>query len=153
MVHNLVNTPLEGCRYECVHEESSSLCFNYAVPNSLDHTHVFPTCSQPPISPEYSLDAPIDNPKICDSIVHLGYKGKMFNMLGENVVNFLSLGYFCAYDASLDPYCIFLVDAPRKVIWNTFFTFSLDFSIGFALLNRALTFFTVIIFLLSYCHV
>ena len=35
MVHNLVNTPLEGCRYECINEESSRLCFNYAFPNSL----------------------------------------------------------------------------------------------------------------------
>ena len=107
--HNLVNTPLEGSRYECVHEESSSLCFNYAFPNPLDHTHVFPVYSEPPISLEYSLDAPIDNPKICDANNGLGYEDNMFNMLGGNVDNFLSLGYFCGYDASLYPYCIFLV--------------------------------------------
>ena len=97
-----------------MHEESSSLCFNYAFPNPLDHTHVSPTCSQPSISPEYSLEAPIRNPKICDSNVDLGHAVKMFNMLGGNIDNFLSLGYFCGYDASLDAYCIFLVDKPRK---------------------------------------
>ena len=73
-------------------------------------------CSQPSISSEYSLEVPIDNPKICDSKVDLGHAGKMFNMLGGNVDNFLSLGYFWGYDASLGPYCIFLVDAPRKII-------------------------------------
>ena len=49
-------------------------------------------------------------------------------------------------------YCMYLEDKPRKIMWNTFFTFSFDFSIGFALLKRALTFFAVIIFMLSYCH-
>ena len=35
---------------------------------------------------------------------------------------------------------------------NTFFAFSFYFSMAFALLKRALTFFAVIIFMLSYCH-
>ena len=76
----------------------------------------------------------------------------MFNMLGGNVDNFLSLGYFYGHDASLDPYCIYLVDEPIKIMWNTFFAFSFVFSIGSALLKRALTFFAVIIFMFSYCH-
>jgi len=76
----------------------------------------------------------------------------MFSMLGRNVDNFLFLGYFYGCDASLDPYCIFLVDAPRKIMWNTFFAFSFDFSMALALLKRAVTSFTVIIFMLSYCH-
>jgi len=116
----------------------------------LHHTHVSPMCSQTSISLEYSLDAPIDNPKIYDSNVDLGYAGKMFNMLVENVDNFLSLGYFSGYNASFDPYCMYLVDKPRKIIWNTFFAFSFDFFIGFALVKRALTFFAVIIFMPSY---
>ena len=45
-VHNLVNTPLEGCRYEFVHEESSSLYFSYAFPNLLGVSSVSSTCSQ-----------------------------------------------------------------------------------------------------------
>jgi len=152
-VHDLVSTPLEECRDECAHEESPNLGFNNVIsPNPFDHLHVFPTCSQPPISLEYSLHAPINNPKICDSKVDLEHAGKMFAMLGENVDNFISLGYFFGHGASLDPYCIFLVDKPRKIIWNTFFGFSFDLSMALALLKRALTFFAVIIFELSYCH-
>ena len=32
VMHNLVSSLLEGCRYECVREEPSSVCFNYAFP-------------------------------------------------------------------------------------------------------------------------
>ena len=93
---DLVETPLEGSRDVLVHEESPIVGFhNIVLPNPLNHSHVSPTCSQPPISPEYSLDVPIDNPKICDPNIDLGYEDKMFNMLGENVDNFLSLGYLC----------------------------------------------------------
>ena len=34
-VHDLVSTPLQACRYECVHEECSML----------EHSHVSPVCS------------------------------------------------------------------------------------------------------------
>ena len=44
VLHNLVNTPLEGCCYEYFDEESSSLCFSYAF-------HVSATCSQPLFPP------------------------------------------------------------------------------------------------------
>ena len=63
----------------------------------------------------------------------------MLNKLGGNVEKFESLGYLSGYDAALDPYGIYLVDKPRKILWNTFFTFSFDFSIGFCLIKRALT--------------
>jgi len=117
VVHNLVRTPFKGCRDMFVHKDFPSLDFNNIVsPNSVDHTHVSPTYSQPFISLEYSLDAPIDNPNICDTNNDLGYEDNMFSMLGENVDNFLSLGYFCVYDASLDPYCMYLVDKPRKIM-------------------------------------
>ena len=62
--------------------------------------------------------------KICDSHVELGYEDNMFNMLGGNVDNCLSLGYLSGYDASLNPYCIYLEDKPKKIMWNTFFAFS-----------------------------
>jgi len=65
-VHDLDETPLEGSHDVFMHKDFPSLGCNNVLPNPLDHTHVFPACSQPPISPEYSLDAPIDNPKICD---------------------------------------------------------------------------------------
>jgi len=105
-----------------------------------------------PLFPEYYIDAPIDNPKICNSNVDLGHAVKMFNMLGVNVDNFLPLGYFCEYDASFDPYGMYLVDAPRKIIWNTFFDFSFDFSMAFGLLKRALIFLVIFIFMPSYSH-
>ena len=100
---------MEGSRDVFMHEESPSLGFHdIALPNSLDHSHVSPKYSQPSISLQYSLDAPIGNPKICESKVDLGHAGKTFTMLSGNVDNFLSLGYFCGYDASLDLYCTFL---------------------------------------------
>ena len=71
----------------------------------------------------------------------------MFNMLGASDENLRSLGYFNGYDATLDPYCIYLVDQPRKIMWNTFF----DFSLAFTLLKRVLIFFALILCMLSYC--
>ena len=37
-------------------------------------------------------------------------------------------------------------------MWHTFFDFSFDFSIGFCLIKRALTFFALILCMLSYCQ-
>jgi len=54
-------------------------------------------------------------------------------VLGGNVETFESLGIFSGYDAALDPYCIYVVDKPRKILWNTFFAFSFDFSMAFNL--------------------
>ena len=73
-------------------------------------------------------------------------------MLDGNVVNFLVLGYFSGYDASLNLYCIYLVDKPKKIIWNIFFDFSFDFSMAFALLKRVVTFLAMIISVLSCYH-
>lgn len=55
--------------------------------------------------------------------------------------NFMSLG---------DPYYMYLVDKPRKIMWNTFFDFSFDFSIVFGLMKRAQTFLVMFIFVLFY---
>ena len=92
-------------------------------PNRLDHSHVLPVCSLPSQSLEYYIDALISNPMIFDANNDLGYEDNMFSMLGGNVDNFISLGYFSGYNASLDPYFMHLVDAPRKIMWNTFFDF------------------------------
>jgi len=96
--------------------------------------------SQPLFSPEHSFDAPSDISKFCDFNMDLGYDDNMFNMLGGNVETFESLGNFSRYDATLDPYYIYLVDKPRKIIWNPFFDFSFDFSLAFTLTKRALIF-------------
>jgi len=76
----------------------------------------------------------------------------MFHMLGGNVDHFESLGYLSRYGATLDPYCIYLVDKPRKILWNTFFAFFFDFSMTFSLMKIALIYFVLIICMLSYCH-
>ena len=101
-------------------------------------------------SPKYYIYMPIDNPMICDGKIDLSYENNLFNMLGGNVDNFMSLGYFSGYNPSLDPYFMYLVDAPRKIMWNTSSVFSFDFSMTFCLLKRALTFFIMFIFMLSY---
>jgi len=82
----------------------------------------------------------------------MGYDDNMFNMLGGNIETFESLGNYNGYDAVLDPYCINLVDKPKKILWSTFFAFSFDFSMAFTLIKRALTFFALILCMLSYCH-
>ena len=73
-------------------------------------------------------------------------------MLSGNVGNFMPLNYFSGYNASLDPYYMYLVNKPRKIMWNTFFDYSFDFSIVFGLMRRALTFFNVLILMLSHYH-
>ena len=68
-----------------------------------------------PYFPECSLDVPIDNPKVCNSNIDLGYEEKMFDVLVGNVYNFLSLGYFSGYNASIDTYCVGLGDLRKKI--------------------------------------
>jgi len=88
---------------------------------------------------------PIDNFEICDSNVEMGNKDNVLNMLGRSDENFEPLGYFSGCDTALDPYCINLVDKPGKILSNTFFDSSFDFSMALALIKRALTFFTLIL--------
>ena len=125
--HNLVDTPLEGCREVFVHKGSSSLACDNLIPNSLEHCHV-DLCLPPSLSsPELDLDVSNDISMICDFNVDMGKDNNMFNMLRGNVENFESLGYLCGCNAALDPYCIDLVDMPRKIMWNAIFDFSFDF--------------------------
>ena len=100
-------------------------------------SYVFTTFS----SSEYYFDVPIDNPMNSDASIDLGYEDNMLDVLNGNVGNFVSLGYFNGYEASLDSYCICLVNKPRKIMWCTFFDFSYDFSMAFALLKKVLTLF------------
>jgi len=151
-MENLVNTPLEGCQDVFVYEESPSLAYDNILPSPLNHSHVSTFCSQPSLSLECHCDAPNDDSKICDSNVDLGHEDNMLNTLGGNGETFESLGYFSGYDVALDPYCIYLVDKPRKILWNTFFAFSFDFSMVFSMLKRVLNFFDIIICMLSYCQ-
>jgi len=113
-VHDLAKTALEGCRDVFVHKDSPNLGCDNVLPSPLDYSHVSIICSPPSSSTEFDFDVLVDNPMFCDSNVDLGYEDDMINMLGWNVANFISLGYFSGYDASLDPYCIYLEDKPRN---------------------------------------
>jgi len=148
--HNLMDTLLKGCRDLFVHEGSSSLSYENIAPNPLEHTHVSIVSSPPSSSsPELAFEVPISISTICDANVDLANENHMLNFLGGNVENFESLGSLCGY-AALNPYCINLGDKPRKIMWNTIFDFSFDFSMTFDLLKRALIFFSLILCMLSY---
>ena len=59
--HNLVDTPLKGCRDLFVHEGSPSLTYENVIPSSLEHSHASTLCSPPSLSsPELDLDVPND---------------------------------------------------------------------------------------------
>jgi len=135
-----------------MHEGSPSLACENVLPSHLDHSHVSTFRSQPSFSPEHSFDVPNGISELCDSKVNFGHENNMFNMLGENVEAFESLGYFSGYDTALDPYYIKLGGKPRKILWNTFFTFCFDFSMAFTLMKRALTFCALILHMLSDCQ-
>jgi len=120
-VHDQVETPLEGSHDVFMYKEFHTLGSDSIVlPNLLDHSHVSPMHLQPSLSPEYYIDVPSENLMIFYANNDLGYGDNMFSMLGTNVNNFMSLSYFSGYNVSLDPYCMFLVNVPRKLMWNTF---------------------------------
>ena len=112
--HDSAETPLEASSDIFSHEKSPSLGFDDIVlPNSFVHSHVFPFCSLPSQSHEYYTDVPSD-PMICDANAHLGYDNNMFDVLGGNADNFMSLGHFSGYNTSIDAYCMYLMNAPKK---------------------------------------
>ena len=78
MEHNLVDTPLEGCRDVFMHEGSSSLAYDKVLPSSLENSHVSTFCSQPSFFPECTIDVRINNFEICNSNVDMGYADNMF---------------------------------------------------------------------------
>ena len=84
-MHNLVDTPLDGCCDMFVNEGCPSLGCDDVIPIPLEHSYVSLMCSQPLFFPEYSVDAPNDISKLCDSNVDMSYVDNMFNMLGGNV--------------------------------------------------------------------
>jgi len=144
--HNLVDTLLEGRHDIFVDEGFPSLICDDVIPNFLEHSHDSTLCSPPSLSsPKLAFEVPISISELCDANVDLGHDDHMLNLLGGNVENFESLGSLCGYNAALDPYCIDLVDMPRKIMWTTIF----DFSMAFDLLKRALIFFSLIFCMLS----
>jgi len=80
----------------------------------------------------------------------LGYEDNPFSLLGRNVVDCVSVGYFRGYDPSIDPYYTCLGDLPKKIMWTTFFNPSDDFSKAFDKVKRILNLFGVILVIASY---
>ena len=81
MDHNLVDTPLKGCRDVFVHEESPSLACDNVLPSPLEHSHVSTFCSQLSFFPEYAYDVPFGNFEICDSNVAMAMRITCFTCL------------------------------------------------------------------------
>ena len=72
--HNLVDTPLEGCREVFVHERSPSLAYENVIPSSLEHSPVSTLCFTTfNIIPRVRLNVPNDISTICDFNVDMGY--------------------------------------------------------------------------------
>jgi len=82
--------------------------------------------------------------------IDLGYEDNVFDVLGGYVDNFLSLGYLRGYDPSIDPYCVYVGDLPRKVMLTVFFNPCYDFSMGFDKVKRILAIFHVVLVITSF---
>jgi len=63
-----------------------------------------------------------------------------------------SLGDIIGYNPSFDPYCAYLEDVQRKIMWCTFFDHAFDFSMAFDEFMRPLTLFTPYFLVFSYLH-
>jgi len=92
VVHDLPKTPLKVSCDVYMHAKSPGLSYDNILPNSLDHSHVFPICSHLCLSFENFFHVPIDNPMLYESNVDLGCED-MFDVFGENVDHVMSLGY------------------------------------------------------------
>jgi len=87
---------------------------------------------------------------ICNANIDLDYEDNKFNMLGGNVDDYASLGYFRGSDPSIDPYCLSLEDLPRKIMWSTFFNPSYNFAMAIDKVKWILIVFAVILIISSY---
>jgi len=63
-----------------------------------------------------------------------------------------SLDDISGFHPSFDPYCAYLEDVPRKIMWSTFFDHDFDFSMAFDEFKRALTLFALALLVFSYSH-
>jgi len=63
-----------------------------------------------------------------------------------------SLGYIRGYNSSFYPFCAYLQEVPRKIMWSTFFYHTFDFSMAFDEFKRPLTLPVPSSLLFSYSH-
>jgi len=71
-------------------------------------------------------------------------------MLGRNVDDYVSLGYFRGYDPSIDPYCVCLEYLPSNVMWTTLFNPFYYFSTPIGKVKRILNVFSVVFVIASH---
>ena len=110
------------------------LCDNSLVVGAAPSiNHISPICTEP-------LDLTlISSPLLSTTLSHL-------HAFHE------SLGDVRGYNPSLDPYCAYLEDVPRKIMWSTFFDHDFDFSMALDKYKRALTLFAQSLLVFSYSH-
>ena len=63
-----------------------------------------------------------------------------------------SLGDIRGYNPSFDPSCAYVEDKPQKIMWNTFFDHTFDFSRAFYEFKRPITLFAPSFLMFSYSH-
>ena len=80
----------------------------------------------------------------------LGYEDNKFDMLSRNIDDYVLLGHLRGYDPSLGPYCVYLEDLLRKVMWTIFFNPSYNFYKAFGKVKRILIIFSVILVIAFY---
>ena len=98
---------------------------------SIEHTN--PICNKP-------LDlTPVSSPLLPTAPSHLRAYHE-------------SLGDIRGYNPSFDPYCAYLEDIPRKIMWSTAFPHTFDFSTVFGKFKRPLAFLTSSLVVFSYLH-
>jgi len=123
----LVEPYLEKAPFEGLYDGSLVV----GVAPSIDH--IGPICTKP-------LDlTPISSPLLPTMSSHL-------HAFHE------SLGDIRGHNPSLDPYCAYLDDMPRKIEWTTFFDYYFDFAMAFDKFKRALTLFAPSLLVFSYSH-
>ena len=71
-------------------------------------------------------------------------------MLGGNVDYYVSLSYIRGYDLPIYPFCVYLGDMLRKIMWTTFFKPSYDFSTTINKVKKIFILFGVILVIASY---
>jgi len=62
------------------------------------------------------------------------------------------VGDIRGYHPFFGPYCAYLEDVSRKIMWSTYFDHAFDFSMAFDELKRPLTLFAPSFLVFSYSH-
>jgi len=137
-VHDLDATPLgKSCMNDMVAEPPSPDLVDHISLDSLDILHASRSCSPPSHSFEY-----------CDMLLINSH----VMLEGTEVDYYESSDTFRGYDPSLDPYSLYLENAPGKIMLSIVFDYSTDFYTTFDKFRRALTIIPRLMFGCSCLH-